>query len=402
MSTAHNVVRLCEGVAMDGPDDLATAAAAASIAAFAARPAYAMSNDEIPSSLGRLQRIATVAAATMAVMAQEAAGRDLPRGDGAVSAVAWLRDLLRITAADASQMVALGRVMDRRPVLSDAVAAGAVNPSQALAIGRVLADVPVDVPVDVPDTEPGLVDKVEAVLIDHATQFEPTILRRLGERALAHIDPDLADQRLRHRLEREERHARQRRGLTMSADGLGGIRLRGVLDVEGAAVVAAAIQPLATPVKGDNGPDPRTAPMRRADALVDVCRLALRTGDLPVDGGQPAQLTVTIDWQALSRDIAVGQLDTGTLLSPSATRRLACDAGILPVVLNGASVPIDVGRSRRPYTGATRTAILLRDGGCAFPGCDRPARWCQIPHHIRYWSQGGATDRDKRWFSQWC
>jgi hypothetical protein len=170
MSTAHNVVRLCEGVAMDGPDDLATAAAAASIAAFAARPAYAMSNDEIPSSLGRLQRIATVAAATMAVMAQEAAGRDLPRGDGAVSAVAWLRDLLRITAADASQMVALGRVMDRRPVLSDAVAAGAVNPSQALAIGRVLADVPVDVPVDVPDTEPGLVDKVEAVLIDHATR----------------------------------------------------------------------------------------------------------------------------------------------------------------------------------------------------------------------------------------
>ncbi|HEY9484154.1 MAG TPA: DUF222 domain-containing protein, partial [Micromonosporaceae bacterium] len=361
---------------MDG--DLATAAA--SVAAFAARPAYALSSDDIRSSLGRLHRIATVVAATMAVMAQEAAGRDLPRGDGAASAVAWLRDLLRITAADASRLVALGQVMDRRPVLSDAVAAGAVNPSQALAIGRVLADVPADVAADVPadvaadvpDTEPGLVDKVEAVLIDHAHQFEPAILRRLGERALAHLNPDLADQRLRHRLDREERHARQRRGFTLAPDGLGGVRLRGVLDVEGAAIVAAAIAPLATPVTGDNGPDPRTAPMRRADALVDVCRLALRTGDLPADGGQPAQVTVTIDWQALSRDVAVGQLDTGTLLSPSATRRLACDAGILPAVLNGASIPIDLGRARRPYTGATRTAVLLRDRGCAFPGCDRP------------------------------
>ena len=104
-------------------------------------------------------------------------------------------------------------------------------------------------------------------------------------------------------------------------------------------------------------------------------------------------MSVTIDWDALSRDVAVGQLDTGQPLSPSATRRLACDAGILPVVLDGASVPIDVGRARRPFTGAARIAVLLRDGGCAFPGCDRPGRWCQI-HHIVFWSRGGGTDRD--------
>ncbi|HEY9482456.1 MAG TPA: HNH endonuclease signature motif containing protein, partial [Micromonosporaceae bacterium] len=91
--------------------------------------------------------------------------------------------------------------------------------------------------------------------------------------------------------------------------------------------------------------------------------------------------------------VAVGHLDTGAILSVAATRRIACQAGILPVVLNGASIPIDVGRSRRPYTGAARTAVLLRDGGCAFPGCDRPSRWTEI-HHIRHWSQGGGTDRD--------
>ena len=88
-----------------------------------------------------------------------------------------------------------------------------------------------------------------------------------------------------------------------------------------------------------------------------------------------------------------GSLDTGALLSPAVTRRIACDAGILPVILNGSGVPIDVGRARRPFTGAARTAVLLRDGGCAFPGCDRPPRWCDV-HHIIFWTRGGPTDRD--------
>jgi hypothetical protein len=37
--------------------------------------------------------------------------------------------------------------------------------------------------------------------------------------------------------------------------------------------------------------------------------------------------------------------------------------------------------------------VILRDGGCAFPGCDRPGRWCHI-HHIEFWANGGRTDRD--------
>jgi len=41
-------------------------------------------------------------------------------------------------------------------------------------------------------------------------------------------------------------------------------------------------------------------------------------------------------------------------------------------------------------TGALRRALVLRDGGCQFPGCDRPAKWCQ-GHHIRPWADGGPT-----------
>src|SRR5262249_43711113 len=221
---------------------------------------------------------------------------------------------------------------------------------------------------------------VEAELVKRAGEFDPVQLRTIGDRALAHVNPELADETLRKRLEREQRHARLRRGFTLSPDGLGGMRLRGVLDAEAAAIVGAALDPLARPNKGVDGPDPWTAAARRADALVDVCRNALASGGLPDNGGTPPQLTVTVDFETLRRQLAVGQLDTGGQLTPETVRRLACSAGILPVVLDGAGMPIDVGRSRRTYTRAARQAVLTPDGGSAFPPCDRPPPRTPAPH----------------------
>jgi Domain of unknown function (DUF222) len=92
--------------------------------------------------------------------------------------------------------------------------------------------------------------------------------------------------------------------------------------------------PGSRPVGGALDPDPRT-PARRADALVEVCHIALASGGLPDNGGQPAQPNVTVDVEALRRGIAVGHLDTGALLAPSTVRRLAGQAQILPIVLDG-------------------------------------------------------------------
>jgi Domain of unknown function (DUF222) len=215
--------------------DEALTRAAAELAGFASRPVYALSDTELAQTAAVVHAINTRCVALLAGLAREAHGRDLPRRQAATSTVAWLRDLLRITPAEARTLVSLGEVLDTRPGLADAVADGTVNPAQAVAIGRVLADVP--------DTEPGLVDKVETVLIGHAGHYKPTILHRLGDRVIAHINPDLADIRLRDRLEREQHHAQQRRGFTMTPDGLGGIRLFGILDIEGAAIIDAAITP---------------------------------------------------------------------------------------------------------------------------------------------------------------
>ncbi len=129
----------------------------------------------------------------------------------------------------------------------------------------------------------------------------------------------------------------------------------------------------------------------RADAFIEVCRIASAYGQLPGNGGDRPQVVVTIDYDSLRRQVGVGTFDDGSLLSPAAVRRLACDAGIIPAVLGSPSQVLDLGRQARLVTGPLRRALVLRDKGCAFPGCDRPPRWCDC-HHVQHWSNGGPTD----------
>jgi hypothetical protein len=52
---------------------------------------------------------------------------------------------------------------------------------------------------------------------------------------------------------------------------------------------------------------------------------------------------------------------------------------------------LEVGRATRVVAPAQRTGLSVRDGGCRFPGCDRPLAWCEA-HHLRHWVHGGPTD----------
>jgi len=80
-------------------------------------------------------------------------------------------------------------------------------------------------------------------------------------------------------------------------------------------------------------------------------------------------------------------------ISAEAARRLACDAIITRVITYGASQPLDVGRRTRTIPSAIRTALTVRDRGCAWPGCDRPPPWTDA-HHIIPWANGGPTNLD--------
>ena len=86
--------------------------------------------------------------------------------------------------------------------------------------------------------------------------------------------------------------------------------------------------------------------------------------------------------------------DTGTPISASAARRIACNAGILPAVLGGSSQVLDMGRQERFFTDHQRTALATIYDTCAADDCDRPYSWSEL-HHEDPWSKGGLTDLDR-------
>ena len=83
-------------------------------------------------------------------------------------------------------------------------------------------------------------------------------------------------------------------------------------------------------------------------------------------------------------------LDTGEPITAGQARKLACEAGIIPVVLGGDSEILDVGRESRFHLKYQRIAIRVRDQHCTTDGCDWPAAMCHVHHNIP-WSRGGKT-----------
>ncbi len=158
-----------------------------------------------------------------------------------------------------------------------------------------------------------------------------------------------------------------------------------------AAMFSAIATVLDTGSRPSDAGDDRTPAQRRAAALADACAFVLDHGDLPTTTGQRPHLTVTIRLTDLEQRTRGAVLDLGGALSPTGLRQLACDARVIPVVLDGAGQPLDIGRAQRTVPEHLRRAVVARDGGCA--RCGRPPSWCEV-HHVQEWQHGGPTDLD--------
>ncbi|MFC5922309.1 HNH endonuclease signature motif containing protein [Micromonospora vulcania] len=345
---------------------------------------WAATEHDLVAALDATHRLEQRLAAVKLTLVRELDGRGTATAQGASSTAVWLRDRLRLGVGAARRLVELAAVLDAAPAgVRDALTDGLVNVEQVRVIAETVGTV---------HTVAGAqaADKAVGVLVDWAAQFDATLLRKLGSRILDHVAPEVADAAAQVALQAEESRAVRDRHVTVSEQPDGRLRLTGTLDTEAAALLRAVIDPLTAPAGPD---DTRTPGQRRHDALADVCRLALRAGELPEHGGDTTQLVVTTSYDVLRQHLDAGTLDTGGHLIPEAVRRLACDASILPAILGGTGQVLDVGRQRRLITGPLRRALVLRDRGCAFPGCDRPPRWCDA-HHLLHWTDGGPTSLD--------
>jgi hypothetical protein len=158
------------------------------------------------------------------------------------------------------------------------------------------------------------------------------------------------------------------------------------------------------PVECDASVEPNDH--RRALALVGL--LQSRPGSDSLGGAlsgslcdRPAraEIVVHIDYELLSGHVSeLGLSDArtcrtlnGSELTVETIRRLACEAEIIPLVLDGKSVPLDVGKSKRLATAYQRRALAAVHETCAIDGCSVKFSHCE-PHHIDYWENGGATD----------
>ena len=282
---------------------------------------------------------------------------------------------------------------------------------RALAEGRVsaeAADVVAATVLDLPEHY-GAAGRaaVERALLEHAPEVPLTTLRFHARGLLARAElsgpdgagpPGAAEPEGRDLLGRTEERAHRRRELYCSPDLHGTWHLRGRLAPEDGATLMAAVEALAAPDPSTaDGPDLRSAAQRRADAVVELARRALAAppgsaAGLPIDGGARARVVVTTDLAVLTGAVrGAGLLPDDAPLSAGAVRRLACDAELVPAVLGSRSEPLDVGRAVYAVSPAQRRALVLRDRGCAAPGCRAPAGRCHA-HHVEHWADGGTTD----------
>jgi hypothetical protein len=265
----------------------------------------------------------------------------------------------------------------RFPEVAAAVAEGAISDRHAALICRTIAELP--------EAAVEQAGAVEAMLAEHARMVNPDQLTVLTRTVRACLDPDGA-------LASERDHERRRHAtLTALPDGSG--RLQVQLTAEATAVWQTVLGTLSrpTPDVDASEPDRRSPGQRRHDALLDAGQRLLRAGTLPDAGGTPATVLVTLTVDQLEARTGVVTTAHGGLISVRQALQIAAEADIVPVVVGDASGVLGYGASRRTASIGQRRALAARDGGCSFPGCDRPPDWCET-HHVIAWADGGRTD----------
>ncbi|MFL6164451.1 MAG: DUF222 domain-containing protein [Jatrophihabitantaceae bacterium] len=266
------------------------------------------------------------------------------------------------------------------PATAQAFAAGSISGEHAAAIGEVVEAIPV--PERAEHAGP-----VESTLLEHARTVDPRTVRLLGQRILAHLDPDGPSPD-----ERRLQQTHRRLSLTRLPDSSG--LVDGRLTPACQAIWEAVLTPLAAQRPADAlGEDDRSPGQRLHDAFEEAGRRLLATGELPDHAGLPCQLIITLTLTDLERRAGRATTHHGGTLTIDDALRLAAEGNVLPAVLDDAGGILAYGRGRRLASPGQRKALFARDRGCTFPGCARPAARSEI-HHATDWAHGGHTDLD--------
>ena len=269
-------------------------------------------------------------------------------------------------------VAARGALCDELPVLHDALASGEVAAGHVDAIARTAARLEQPVRDALVSQAESLVAVAATSSVDAFERHVADLARRLEGDGLATAERLRAQRSLRRWSDRETGMCHTHLTLDPEADA----RVSAALD---AAIAAERAKP-------DSG---RSFDQLRADAFVTL--VTSRAGA----GRRPAQVSVLIDHATLLHGLherSVCETSDGQPITPDAVRRLACDAELIPTVLDSTGAVLDQGRARRVATVEQRRALRAMYRTCAHPDCSVRFADCEIHHVIAWIHQHGPTD----------
>jgi hypothetical protein len=256
---------------------------------------------------------------------------------GASSMVSWCSWRIGMSRSAAYEHLRVGRAMAALPLIDRAMAEGLLSYSKVRALTRV------------------------------ARSENEEMLLNLG-RGTSAAQLERVCREVRRATAGEEGATEAERWVSSRPAADGNVEIVMRLRPEEAAMVMKAVESSA----GDGN---------RADGAVAMAESVLRGGS----ERSPAEIVVHIDADTLE-----GTTELGDGLAAETCKRLLCDAGVVPMLEAGGRI-IDAGRKSRVVPAALKRALVSRDGGCRFPGCDHRL---VDAHHVEHWVDGGETVKE--------
>ncbi|MCL1586789.1 MAG: HNH endonuclease [Actinomycetia bacterium] len=309
--------------------------------------------------------------ARLLVLTNELDERRITEGGYGLSTTAWLQSTCQMTGREASGTVKTARALAHMPQVADRAVTGEIVMSgvKLLAMTR--------------DRHPDKFADHEAMFVDIAMHGNPKDLRIEVSEWEQDINYDEALGSAEYDTWGREVFFNQTYG--------GRWNMQAEFGVADGHVINTALQSYIQR-SYINGNDNTSIYERLADATIAIHQFWLdHNTTIETSGGNKPHITVTVPYDVLTgAKRQLPELD-GYTIDPATLRRWSCDAGIVRIILDGDSQPMDVGRRTRTIPPALRRALDQRDKGCVWNGCQVPASWCDA-HHVIHWADGGDTN----------
>jgi len=388
----------------------------AAVAKVATLPLGLESDDDLLAGMETLERAWRRADGANTAVLMEVSDRSAYTKAGCRSMKKFLAEHHRLGNVEAHRRLttagAIGRftattgekLPPKREPVANGVSEGTISGEHVHEIESVMAKVPHGAPSED-------VDLAVQILSEAATELAPADLRKVGQRLLAHLDPDgsLTDDKDRRRM-RGIIIGRQDKQEMSKISGFITPALRAKLEVllDNWAKPGMNNPDDENPLSGSAAElsdedrerlteairtDQRSAAQRNHDAFEKGLDWILGHEALGQPNRIPVHVVVTMEERDLARHAGVGLTATGTRLPIRDLVSLAADAvPWLAVFTDFTRKIVDFGHGKRLATMPQRIAMFATYLGCSRPGCTRPFSHTEAHHGILDYADGGATD----------